>query len=314
MLAAQRGQQRGDRLAQPAPEARPLGRGLGQGDGVAEAVVGSGQGLELVGQADVLDQAQAPPQGDGTGVVVGQQVAGQGEQGGDPGAGGHEHELAVVESGHHRPPGRPPEDHLVADLEAGEVEREGPVRHGPHHELEAGGVGRVGQDAVRAAAEAAARELGFDPHELAGVEPEGLAVGHLEADPESPCRRERIERRDPGQALVAALPEPPVVDGLERRGLGVMRPASRGPPLEVARPETGSGLLARLPRDDSRPAYHCNILRHVTAKETGSKHPDRPARRGRRGTARRPRWPRTSGRPGSLCRAVPARVGGPSCG
>lgn len=70
---------------------------------------------------------------------------------------------------------------MVADQELGEVERQRSFGHGAHQQLEVGGVGRVGEEAVRAAPEATALELRLDADELAGEEVERLAVGDLEA-------------------------------------------------------------------------------------------------------------------------------------
>jgi len=124
-LGFQRGQERRDRLAEAAAQPGPaVVRRLREGDRVGEPVVGVGQVVELVGEADVVGRAQA-------------------------------------------------EHHIVADQELGEVERQRSLGHGAHQQLEVGGVGRVGEEAVRAAPEAPALELRLDTDELAGEEVNG---------------------------------------------------------------------------------------------------------------------------------------------
>ncbi|MDX6275851.1 MAG: heavy metal efflux system protein, partial [Frankiales bacterium] len=255
-LAAQRREEGRHRLADPAPEAGPaLGR-PGERDLVAEPLVGGGEGVELVGQADVRGQAEAPPQGDRLRVPGGQQLPGQGDQGRHAGARGQEDQLTVLEPGRHGAARRPPEQHLVARPEVGEVERHWPVGDSPHHQVEERGLGRVGEDAVGAAPEAAAVELGLDADELAGDELEGLAVDHLEPEAERARRGERHHRRHPGPALEPAGPEPVVVEGVHGRHLGGVRAAPRRRALEVPRTQPDAGLLAALALDQTPRLVH----------------------------------------------------------
>ena len=218
--------------------------------------MGGGQGVELVSEADVVDQSQPPPQRDRLRIVGGEEVAGERHQRGHARARGHEDQLALGVRRHHGPAGRAPEHHFVAHLQAGEVQRERAVGHGPHQKVEPRRVGGVGQDAVRAAAEPPALEVGLHPHELPRIEREELAVGHLQGDPERPRRRQLVHRDHTGQPLVPAGAEPAVVNDIHGRPLGGVGPPTGRSALEVARPQTGPGLLLRLAGNQPSRPHH----------------------------------------------------------
>lgn len=214
---------------------------------VAEARVGRGQGVEVVGEANVLGQTQAPPQGDGLRVAVGQKGSGQGAEGGDSGAGGQELQGAVTVVGNHGPPRGAPEGDLVAGAQRGQVAGKRPLGDDAHQQLEDGLVPRSGQDAVRAPSIAEAFEVRLDANELAGVEPERCAVDDLEADADRSRRGEGGHRCHRCPAAVAAVAEPfPLRRPQHCHGLLVRlaRGAARDMALEVPGAKAGPALFA----------------------------------------------------------------------